>query len=269
MLHFPAHKKHGKCMKTGRKDWRIFNYLVLSYLQTPPEYRQYHHNRLTFVFHYAFEENFMLSLSHDEVVHLKGSLYTKMLGCEWEKFANLRLLFFFMFTHPGKKLNFMGAEFAQIKEWNESDALQWQVLNNKPHQRLQLYFKTLNQLYRNEPVLHEMDCKPAGFEWIDANNHEQSIIVYSRKAKDPRIALIVVINFSAISRFDFRIGVPYPVSYTEIFNSNDVRFGGLSIAETGTTYAMEDIPWHRQEFSIRIDKLPALSAVLLKPASPA
>ncbi len=242
---------------------------VLSYLQTPPEYRQYHHNRLTFVFHYAFDENFMLSLSHDEVVHLKGSLYTKMHGCEWEKFANLRLLFFFMFTHPGKKLNFMGAEFAQIKEWNESDALQWQVLNNKPHQRLQLYFKTMNQLYQNEPVLHEMDCKPAGFEWIDANNHEQSIIVYSRKAKDPRIALIIVINFSAISRFNFRIGVPYPVSYTEIFNSNDVRFGGLSNTEPGATYAMEDLPWHRQEFSIRIDKLPALSAVLLKPASPA
>ena len=123
-----------------------------------------------------------------------------MPGSEWEKFANLRLLFFFMFTHPGKKLNFMGSEFAQINEWSESGALQWQVLHNEPHQRLKFYFKSLNKLYRNEPELHEMDCKPVGFEWIDANNHEQSIIVFSRKAKDPRIALIVVINFSAISR---------------------------------------------------------------------
>ncbi|MDD5268922.1 MAG: 1,4-alpha-glucan branching protein GlgB [Methylococcales bacterium] len=241
---------------------------VLGYLQTPPEYRPYHHNRLTFVLHYAFDENFVLSLSHDEVVHLKGSLYAKMPGSEWEKFANLRLLFFFMFTHPGKKLNFMGSEFAQINEWSESGSLQWQVLHNEPHQRLKFYFKSLNKLYRNEPELHEMDCKPVGFEWIDANNHEQSIIVFSRKAKDPRIALIVVINFSAISRFDFRIGVPYPVSYTRIFNTNDVSFGGLSTQEPEATYAAMDTPWHQQQFSIRIDRLPALSAMLLRPVLP-
>jgi 1,4-alpha-glucan branching enzyme len=238
---------------------------VLGYLQTPPEYRPYHHNRLTFVLHYAFDENFVLSLSHDEVVHLKGSLFTKMPGCEWEKFANLRLLFFFMFTHPGKKLNFMGSELAQIKEWSESGALQWQVLHNEPHQRLKFYFKSLNQLYRTEPELHEMDCKAVGFEWIDAHNHEQSIIVFSRKAKDPRIALIVVINFSAISRFDFRIGVPYPVSYTRLFNTNDISFGGLSAELPETTYAAMDIPWHQQQFSIRIDRLPALTGILLRP----
>jgi 1,4-alpha-glucan branching enzyme len=126
----------------------------------------------------------------------------------------------------------------------------------------------LNKLYRNEPELHEMDCKPVGFEWIDANNHEQSIIVFSRKAKDPRIALIVVINFSAISRFDFRIGVPYPVSYTRLFNTNDVSFGGLSTQEPEATYAAMDTPWHQQQFSIRIDRLPALSAMLLRPVLP-
>lgn len=241
---------------------------VLGYMQTPPEYRPYHHNQLTFVFQYAFDENFVLSLSHDEVVHLKGSLYAKMPGSEWEKFANLRLLFFFMFTHPGKKLNFMGSELAQIKEWSESGALQWQVLHNESHQRQKFYFKSLNQLYRNEPELHEMDCKPVGFEWIDANNHEQSIIVFSRKAKDPRIALIVVINFSAISRFDFRIGVPYPVSYTLLFNTNDVSFGGLSAQEPKTAYAALDTPWHRQQFSIQIDRLPALTAILLRPVLP-
>ncbi|MGR9115336.1 MAG: 1,4-alpha-glucan branching protein GlgB [Gammaproteobacteria bacterium] len=242
---------------------------VLSYLQTPPEYRKYHHNRLAFVFHYAFDENFILSLSHDEVVHLKGSLYTKMPGTEWEKFANLRLLYFLMFTHPGKKLNFMGAEFAQIEEWNESGELQWPLLEYEPHQRLKLFFKTLNTLYRNEPVLYEMDCRPAGFEWIDAANHEQSIIVYSRKARDPRIALIIIINFSAISRLDYRIGVPYPSDCMEILNTNDVEFGGLSVmVSPAATYEIEDVPWHGQEFSIRIDKLPALTAMLLKPAPP-
>ncbi|MGR8934553.1 MAG: 1,4-alpha-glucan branching protein GlgB [Gammaproteobacteria bacterium] len=241
---------------------------VLDYLQTPPEFRPYHHHRLTFVFHYAFEENFILSLSHDEVVHLKGSLYAKMPGSAWEKFANLRLLFFFMFTHPGKKLNFMGAEFAQSEEWSESHALQWQLIDNEPNRLLQTFFKTLNRLYRNEPVLYEMDCRAAGFEWIDADNREQSIIVYSRKARDPRIAMIAVINFSAISRCDYRIGVPYPVTYTRVIDSNDIRFGGLSSAEPDTVYSVDDIPWHGQEFSISIDKLPALSALLLRPAAP-
>ncbi len=136
---------------------------VLEYLKTPPEYRCFHHNRLTFIFHYAFEENFILSLSHDEVVHLKGSLYNKMPGSAWERFANLRLLFFFMYTHPGKKLNFMGAEFAQINEWSESDELQWPLLEEEPNQCLQLFFKRLNRLYRNEPVLYEMDCRAVGF----------------------------------------------------------------------------------------------------------
>lgn len=238
---------------------------ILSYLQTPPEFRQYHHNRLSFIFHYAFEENFILSLSHDEVVHLKGSLYSKMPGSEYEKFANLRLLFFFMYTHPGKKLNFMGAEFAQRQEWNESGELQWQLLDNATHRRLQYYCKQLNQLYRNEPVLHEMDCRPAGFAWIDAHNHEQSIIVFCRQAKDPRIALIVVINFSAISRFNFRIGVPYPVPYTEIFNTNNHQYGGYGNQATNMRYAVQDTPWHGQEFSICLDRLPALSALLLRP----
>ncbi|MGR9051274.1 MAG: 1,4-alpha-glucan branching protein GlgB [Gammaproteobacteria bacterium] len=242
---------------------------VLGYMQTPPEHRPYHHNQLTFVFHYAFDENFILSLSHDEVVHMKGSLYTKMPGCPWEKFANLRLLYFFMYTHPGKKLNFMGAEFAQQAEWSESGELQWHLADKAPHRQLQHFLKTLNYLYRNEPVLYEMDCRPSGFAWIDADNHAQSIVVFSRKARDPRIALIVVINFSAISRFDYRIGTPYPSDCTEIFNSNDDAFGGLGAAAPGTRYAVEDIPWHGQEFSLKIDKLPALSALLLKPDAPA
>jgi len=241
---------------------------MLDYMQTPPECRRFHHNRLTFVFHYAFDENFILSLSHDEVVHLKGSLYTKMPGCSWEKFANLRLLYFFMYTHPGKKLNFMGAEFAQMAEWNESAELQWRLSNLDPHRQLQHFLKMLNQLYRNEPVLYEMDCRPAGFAWIDADNHEQSIVVFSRKARDPRIALIVVINFSAISRFNYRIGMPYPVDCTEIFNSNDTDFGGLGGTPSSNRYAIEDVPWHGQEFSVRINKLPALSALLLKPNPP-
>ena len=241
---------------------------VLDYMQTPPEYRRFHHHRLTFVFHYAFDENFILSLSHDEVVHMKGSLYTKMPGCSWEKFANLRLLYFFMYTHPGKKLSFMGAEFAQTAEWSESRELHWHLANVDQHRQLQYFLKTLNQLYRNEPVLYEMDCRPAGFAWIDADNHEQSIIAFSRKARDPRIALIIVINFSAISRFDYRIGLPYPVDCTEIFNSNDTDYGGLGGTQAGTRYVFEDVPWHGQEFSVRIKKLPALSGLVLKPDTP-
>lgn len=162
----------------------------------------------------------------------------------------------------------MGAEFAQIKEWSEADELQWPLLEKELNQCLQLFFKRLNRLYRNEPVLYEMHCRAAGFGWIDANNHEQSVIVFSRKAKDPRIALIVVINFSAISRFDCRIGVPYPVSYTEVFNANEVNFGGCGTPNTDIIYAMEDLSWHGQEFSIQLDRLPALSALLLKPAAP-
>ncbi len=141
------------------------------------------------------------------------------------------------------------------------------MLEQEPNQRLQQFLKNLNQLYRNEPVLYEMDCRSVGFSWIDSNNHEQSIIVFSRKAKDPRIALIVVINFSAISRFDFRIGVPYPVSYTEVFNTNEIRFGGYGTPYPGIIYEMEDVQWHGQEFSIQLERLPALSALLLKPAA--
>jgi 1,4-alpha-glucan branching enzyme len=239
---------------------------VLQYMQTPPKYRSLHHHQLVFIFQYAFDENFILSLSHDEVVHLKGSLFNKMPGTEWEKYANLRLLFFFMYTHPGKKLNFMGAEFAQIEEWNESSELQWQLLKNNAHQSLKFYQQTLNHLYCSEAALYEMDCRPVGFTWIDAdNNNEQSIIAFMRKAREPRNAVIVVINFSEISRFKFRLGVPFPVTYTQIFNSNEERFGGFGPVVSEKNYEVQEIPWHGQEFSLQIE-LPALSAILLKPA---
>jgi 1,4-alpha-glucan branching enzyme len=238
---------------------------VLNYMQTPPKYRSLHHHQLVFIFQYAFDENYILSLSHDEVVHLKGSLFKKMPGTEWEKYANLRLLFFFMFTHPGKKLNFMGAEFAQSEEWNEGCELQWQLLKNKPHQRLKCYQQSLNHLYCSEGALYEMDCRPVGFAWIDADNNEQSIIAFMRKAREPRNAVIVVINFSEISRFKFRLGVPFPVTYTQLFNSNDESFGGFGPTVAEKIFQIQEIPWHGQEFSLEID-LPALSGILLKPA---
>ena len=238
---------------------------VLGYMQTPPEHRPEKHHQLVFVLDYAFEENFILSLSHDEVVHLKGSLYTKMPGTAWEKFANLRLLFSFMFTHPGKKLNFMGAEFAQIEEWNESAELQWQLLEHEPHRALKRFLQKLNLLYSSEPALYESDCRAAGFSWIDAGNHQQSIIVFLRKAKDPRQALLVVSNFSAVSRFDYRIGVPFPVPYTVILDSNDAGYGGLESDTLGRTITVSEIPWHGQEFSLTLN-LPALSTLILKPA---
>ncbi len=239
---------------------------VLYYMQASPGQRPQRYQKLVFVFHYAYEENFMLSLSHDEVVHLKGSLFNKMPGTAWEKFANLRLLYLFMFTHPGKKLNFMGAELAQLEEWNESKQLQWHLLDQKPHQLLKDFFKTLNYLYRNEPALHEMDCRMAGLGLINANNHEQSIIVFMRKAREPRNALIIVINFSDVSHTAYRIGVPFPVSYREILHTNDVHFGGQQQPIHDKRYELHDIPWQGQEFSVQI-RLPALSAIILKPGS--
>jgi len=217
---------------------------VLGYMQTAPQYRPEKHHQLVFVLDYAFEENFILTLSHDEVVHLKGSMYNKMPGTEWEKFANLRLLFSFMYTHPGKKLNFMGAEFAQIEEWNESSELQWQLLERESHRALKRYLQKLNLLYSSEPALYESDCRAAGFSWIDAGNYQQSIIVFLRKAKDPRQALVVICNFSAVSRFDFRVGVPFPVRHRVILDSNDVSYGGLETDTRERTIAISEIPWH-------------------------
>lgn len=240
---------------------------TLAYLSTASETRKHHHSKLTFGLHYAFNENFVLSLSHDEVVHLKRSLLEKMPGDEWEKYANLRLLYTYMYGHPGKKLLFMGGEFGQKSEWNHAQSLEWQLLENKPHSRLQDFWRDLNRLYQLERAFFETDFRHAGFEWLDVDSAEQCVIAFLRKAKDPRNALLFAFNFSAVPRPGYRIGVPFPVSYTEIFNSNAKRYGGSASSEAQGAAAAQEVACNGYAFSIEIS-LAALSATILKPAAP-
>lgn len=237
---------------------------VLAYMSTPPEERKFHHHKLTFGIQYAFHENFILSLSHDEVVHLKGSLLNKMPGDEWERFANLRLLFAFMYAHPGKKLSFMGGEFGQLNEWSHAKGLDWELLKEKAHERFARFIEDLNRLYRLESAFFEVDFKSAGFEWLDVDSSEESVIVFLRKAKDPRNSLLFAFNFSRERRPKYRIGVPYPVFYTELFNTDRKAYGGLTEEPVEGGAHAEEVPWHGQEFSLVLS-IPALSAQALKP----
>ena len=238
---------------------------TLAYFSVPPDERKWHHGKLTFSIVYAFNENFVLSLSHDEVVHLKRSLLGKMPGEVWERFANLRLLFALMYAHPGKKLLFMGGELGQESEWSHDTGLEWRALEKKPNRALGWYIQDLNRFYRAQPALHQVDFRAGGFEWLEVDNGEESILAFLRKAKDPRRALLFAGNFSAVSRPGHRIGVPYPVTYTVLFDSNDAKYGGSGAARDGERVAAEEIPWHGHAFSMAIT-LPALSAVILQPA---
>jgi 1,4-alpha-glucan branching enzyme len=238
---------------------------TLAYMSVAPVDRKWHHDRLTFSIMYAFNENFILALSHDEVVHLKHSLLGKMPGEEWEKFANLRLLFTFMYAHPGKKLLFMGSELGQQGEWDHAKELEWRALEKKPNRGLGWLVQDLNRFYRKQPPLYQVDFKPTGFEWLEVDNNEESIIAFLRKGRDPRHALLFAANFSDISRPQHRIGVPYPVAYTLLFDSNAGKYGGCGTPPGQDVRHAEEIPWHGRDFSIRIT-LPALSAVILQPA---
>ncbi len=240
---------------------------TLAYLSSASETRKHHHSKLTFGLHYAFNENFVLSLSHDEVVHLKRSLVEKMPGDEGEKFANLRLLYTYMYGHPGKKLLFMGGEFGQKSEWNHAQGLDWQLLESKPHSCLQDFWRDLNRLYRSERAFFETDFSHAGFEWLDVDSAEQCVIAFLRKAKDPRNTLLFAFNFSAVPRSGYRIGVSFPVSYTEIFNSNAKRYGGSGSSDPRGVAVAEEVAWNGHAFSIKIS-LAALSATIFKPADP-
>ncbi len=241
---------------------------TLAYFSVPPAERKWHHGRLTFSIVYAFNENFVLSLSHDEVVHLKRSLLGKMPGEDWERFANLRLLFTFMYAHPGKKLLFMGGELGQEAEWSHETGLEWRALERKTNRALGWCVQDLNRLYRSQPALHEVDFLGQGFEWLEADNAEESTLAFLRKAKDPRRALLFAGNFSAISRPEHRIGVPYPVAYTVIFDSNEPKYGGSGVPRGRERIVAEEVPWAGQAFSISLC-LPALSAVILQPDSAA
>ena len=210
---------------------------TLSYLRHDPVHRRWHHGGLTFPLVYAFHENFMLPLSHDEVVHGKRSLLEQMPGDDWQQRANLRLLLGHQWAHPGKKLLFMGGEIGQHREWNHDDALDWWLLADERHGGIQRWVEDLNRVYRAEPALHELDCDGAGFEWIDANDAEASVLSYLRKARDGR-SVLVVANFTPLPRRDYLVGVPRPGHWREILNSDATLYGGSGIGNHGGVHSV-------------------------------
>jgi 1,4-alpha-glucan branching enzyme len=240
---------------------------TLRYFKDDPVYRRYHHNLLTFRGMYQYAENYVLPLSHDEVVHLKGSLLGRMPGDNWQKFANLRLLLVNQWTQPGKKLLFMGGEFGQWGEWNHDASLDWDLLNWPSHKGLQQLIDDLNRLYRNEPALHEGDCEPFGFEWIDANNNDTSVTAFIRKARDPKNLVIVAMNYTPVVRDNYRIGVPIGGTWREVLNSDATNYWGSGQGNLGAITA-SPLPHYQWPRSLTL-KLPPLAAVILKPEAPA
>lgn len=236
---------------------------TLQYFRRDPIYRRFHHNELTFRGLYMFSENYVLPLSHDEVVHGKGSLLDKMAGDVWQKFANLRLLYSYMFAQPGKKLLFMGGEFGQWREWSHDTSLDWHLLMFPSHQGVQRLIGDLNRLYRTEPALHELDCDPRGFEWIDANDADASVYSFLRKSRYGE-QILIVINATPVVREDYRIGVPVGGWWRELFNSDSEYYWGSGQGNAGGVMA-EAIPTHGRDFSLRL-RLPPLGALFLKPA---
>ncbi len=232
---------------------------ILSYMQQDPVHRMHHHDNLTFGMLYAFSENFVLPFSHDEVVHGKQSMLNKMPGDEWQRFANLRLLYTLMFTYPGKKLLFMGCEFGQGIEWNFDQSLEWYVVDYPLHQGLQTLVKDLNKTYTTHPCLYHHDFEHQGFEWIDCHDVNHSIISYRRKSADEE--LIVILNFTPVIRENYRIGVPTEGNYTEIFNSDSSYYQG---SNTGNgTVLSEPTPWMNLPHSVNLT-LPPLAGIILK-----
>jgi len=233
---------------------------TLTYVENDPVHRRYHHDKLTFGQLYAYSENFVLPFSHDEVVHGKKSLLDKMPGDAWQKFANLRLLLTFQMTHPGKKLNFMGNEFAQGREWNVNQSLDWHLVESHWHQGVQLVCRDLNNLYRSQKALHDLDFDNHGFEWIDCHDHDQSIISYIRRARDGSFA-IIVLNFTPVLRKGYRIGVPQTGYYRELFNSDAECYGGGNQGN-GAGLNTENMAWMNQAQSLLMT-VPPLAALIL------
>ena len=236
---------------------------TLRYFALDPLFRQHHHNELTFSMIYAFQENFVLPLSHDEVVHGKRTLLEKMPGDDWQKFANLRLLFGYMYAHPGKKLLFMGSELAERNEFWEEGSVDWSLEESPSHRGVQRLLADLNRLHATERPFFEVDFEWAGFEWIDANDAAASILSFIRRARNPEDYVVVVCNFTPVLRLDFRIGVPGPGFYREILNSDSVYYEGSDAGNAGGVRA-EPIPWNDRPWSIKL-KVPPLAAVYFKP----
>jgi 1,4-alpha-glucan branching enzyme len=236
---------------------------TLNYISKEPIHRRYHHNDLTFGLLYAFSENFILPLSHDEVVHGKGSLLGKMPGDRWQRFANLRAYFGFMFTHPGKKLLFMGGEFGQEREWNHDASLDWHLLDDPMHKGVQALVRDLNAVYRGLPALHQLDCEPEGFEWIEGNDNDNSVLAYLRRGRtDPERVAVAVCNFTPVPRHGYRVGVPYPGWYAERVNSDAALYGGSNVGNGGGVDA-ETVEAQHRAYSLCL-VLPPLGTLVLK-----
>ena len=235
---------------------------TLSYLSHDPIHRQYHHNLLTFRMLYGFSENFVLPLSHDEVVHGKGSIFGKMPGDEWQKFANLRLLYGYMFAQPGKKLLFMGNEFGQVREWGHDSSLEWHITQYPLHSGVQNWVAQLNRLYCEERALYELENDPAGFEWVDCNDTGASIVSLLRKAKRPEDTILIVCNFTPVPRETYRIGVPSGGYWRELLNSDAKEYAGSGVGNAGGMMA-EEIAVHGRPYSLSLT-LPPLGALFLK-----
>ncbi|SDY99826.1 1,4-alpha-glucan branching enzyme [Evansella caseinilytica] len=235
---------------------------MLAYMEHDPVYRKWHHHLLTFSFMYTFSENFVLPLSHDEVVHGKKSLLDKMPGDQWKKFSNLRLLYGYMMTHPGKKMLFMGGEFGQYHEWKDKEQLDWHLLDYPLHRSLFGYVRMLNHFYLNHPSLFEADHDPAGFEWIDPHNIDQSTIAFLRKDKQNKDVLIVICNFTPVVTYDYKVGVPVPGKYVEIFNSDAKEFGGSGQTNEGAHFTFAE-KWHRHDQHIKV-KIPPLAVSIFQ-----
>jgi 1,4-alpha-glucan branching enzyme len=235
---------------------------MLDYFEKDSVFRKFHQSNITFSMLYAFTENFVLPISHDEVVHLKRSLLSKMPGDEWQRFANVRVFLAYMYGHPGKKLLFMGSEFGQTEEWNYNVSLPWHLLQYAFHSKLQVMVKELNFFYRREAALNQVDDDYSGFEWIDFRDSESSAISFLRYSRSREEFLVFCCNFTPVPRYDYRIGVPVRGRYTEIFNTDSEMFGGSNMGNSGAVWA-DEVQSHGRPASLSVT-LPPLAVVVLK-----
>jgi 1,4-alpha-glucan branching enzyme len=236
---------------------------MLEYMRHDPVYRRWAHNKITFSMLYAFHENFILPFSHDEVVHGKRAMLDKMPGDAWQKFANLRALYGYMFSHPGKKLMFMGGEIGQWREWDHDGSVDWNLLEYPLHDGLRRLVRDLNTLYRAEPSLHEVDFEPAGFQWIDCNDSDASVVSLIRRARDPHDFTVTVLNLTPVVRHQYRVGVPEAGRYLEVLNTDAGTYGGSNVGNMGGV-ATEEVAAHGHDQSLSLE-LPPLACVIFKP----
>jgi 1,4-alpha-glucan branching enzyme len=235
---------------------------MLDYFHMDPWFRQFHQNNITFSMWYHHSENYMLALSHDEIVHGKSNMIGKMPGDEWQKFANVRCLFTYMFAHPGKKTLFMSMEFGQWSEWNVWADLEWHLLQYEPHQKLKQFMSDLNQLYRSEAALYNHDFAQEGFQWIDCSDNRHSVVAFIRRSKDAEEFIVAVCNFTPQPHSHYRVGVPEMGFYTELFNSDAREYGGSNMGNLGGKWT-DEWSYHSQPYSLDLC-LPPLGVLILK-----